>query len=115
MPKGGDADLLLDDVALSGIACDWSPDGRSILVATGEGAMVTVTPSSESSPLVGDGIDGIALGGTWSLDGSHILFSMTFEGDQWDVYVAAADGSNLTRITDSELIEEGSIWLPVRR
>ena len=110
--EGGDADPLLDDVALSGIACDWSPDGRSILAATGDGMMVTVTPSSESSPLIGDGIHGFALGGTWSLDGSHILFSMTFEGDQWDVYVAAADGSNLTRITDSELIEEGSIWLP---
>lgn len=110
--KGGDADLLLDDVALSGIACDWSPDGRSILVATGDGTMVTVTPFSDSSPLIVDGIDGFALGGTWSLDGSHILFSMTFEGDQWDVYVVAADGSNLTRITDAELIEEGSIWLP---
>ena len=74
---------------------------------------VTVTPSSsEATPIVGEGIDGFALGGTWSLDGSHILFSMTFEGDLWDVYVVAADGSKLTRITNSELIEEGAIWLP---
>jgi Tol biopolymer transport system component len=112
-PEEGDADLLLDDVALSGIACDWSPDGRSILVATGDGTLVTVTPSSsESLPIVGEGIDGFALGGTWSLDGSHVLFSMTFQGDLWDVYVVAADGSNLIRITDSVDIEEGAIWLP---
>jgi len=111
--EGGDADPLLNDVALSGIACDWSPDGRSILVATRDGTMVTVSPSSsEVTPVVGEGIDGFALGGTWSLDGSHILFSMTFQGDLWDVYVVAADGSNLTRITDTVDIEEGSIWLP---
>ena len=33
---------------------------------------------------------------------------MTFEGDQWDVYVAAADGSNLTRIMDSDSSRKGA-------
>jgi hypothetical protein len=37
---------------------------------------------------------------------------MTLEGEQFDVYTAAADGSDLTRITDSELLEEAWTWLP---
>ena len=109
---GGEARVLLDDVALSGIACDWSPDGRVILAGGADGRLMTVSTDGASSPISGDGIDGYASGGTWSLDGSHIMFSMTLEGDQWDVYVASADGSNLARITDSALIEEAAVWLP---
>ncbi len=110
--EGGDARPLFDDVELTGIACDWSPDGTRILTGGADGRLVMVALDGASSPFVGEGIGGFAAGGTWSPDGSHILFSMTFEGAQWDVYVAAADGSNLTRITDSPLIEEGGIWLP---
>ena len=41
-----------------------------------------------------------------------VLFSMTLEAEQFDVYTAAADGSDLARITDSELLEEAWTWLP---
>lgn len=37
---------------------------------------------------------------------------MTLEGDQFDVYTVAADGTDLQQITNSELLEEGAIWLP---
>ena len=110
--RGRDARPLLDDVALAGIACDWSPTGRSILAGSTDGTLVIVTPDGESTPFVGDGIDGYASGGVWSLDGSRILFSMTLEGEQFDVYTAAADGTGLTRITDSDLLEEAATWLP---
>ncbi len=110
--RGRNARPLLDDVALAGIACDWSPDGRSILTGSTDGTLMLVTPDGASTPLVGDGIDGYASGGVWSLDGSRVLFSMTLEGDQFDVYTTAADGTDLTRITDSELLEEASTWLP---
>ncbi len=109
---GGNTRRLLDDVELSGIACDWSPDGSAILTGGADGHLVIVTLDGAASPFVGEGIGGVAAGGSWSPDGSHILFSMTLDDDQWDVYVAAADGSNLTRITGSELVEEAGIWLP---
>ena len=110
---GGDERSLLADVVLTGIPCDWSPDGNSILAAS-DGALQFVTLDGESSPLVGDGIDGYAMGGLWSPDGTHVLFSMALEGDHFDVYTAAADGSALTRITDSDLLEESAYWLPER-
>lgn len=108
---GGDGRSLLDDVVLAGTSCDWSPDGRSILTSSA-GTLAVVSPDGESAPVVGDWIDGFAMGGVWSLDGSHILFSMRLDDDQWDVYTAAADGSDLTRITDSDLVEEAAAWLP---
>ena len=108
---GGEARYLLDDVVLTGIPCDWSPDGSSIL-ASSAGALHFVTIDGESSRLAGDGISGFAMGGLWSPDGSHVLFSMALEDQQFDVYTAAADGSGLTPIADSELLEESAYWLP---
>lgn len=108
---GGNTRSLLADVTLTGIPCDWSPDGSSILTGS-DGTLLVVTPDGEASPFVGNGIDGYAMGGVWSHDGSRVLFSMTLEGEQFDVYTAAADGSDLTRITDSELLEEAWTWLP---
>jgi hypothetical protein len=108
---GGKARSLLPDVVLTGIPCDWSPDGSSILTSSG-GTLTVVTPDGERSPIVGDGIDGFAMGGLWSPDGSHLLFSMSLEGDQFDVYTAAADGSDLNPVVDSGLLEESAYWLP---
>jgi hypothetical protein len=108
---GGKARALLDDVVLTGIPCDWSPDGRSIL-ASSAGVLHFVTLDGESSRLVGDGIGGFAMGGLWSPDGSHVLFSMSLEDQQFDVYTAAVDGSGLTPIADTELLEESAYWLP---
>jgi Tol biopolymer transport system component len=102
---------LFRDVTLSGTACDWSPDGRSILTGS-DGTLVLVSPNGTSTSLTGEGIDGYASGAIWSPDGTRILFSMALEGEQFDVYSAAADGSDLTRITDSELLEEALAWLP---
>ncbi len=108
---GGKARALLDDVVLTGIPCDWSPDGSSIL-ASSAGTLHFVTLDGGSSMLAGDGISGFAMGGLWSPDGSHVLFSMTLEDQQFDVYTAATDGSELTLIADSELLEESAYWLP---
>ena len=108
---GGEPRPLLADVQLTGIPCDWSPDGSSILAAS-DGTLHFVTLDGESSPLVGDGIDGYAMGGLWSPDGSQVLFSMTLEADDFDVYIAAADGSDLMRVADTELLEESAYWLP---
>ncbi len=107
---GGKPESLGSEVFLSGIACDWSPDGRSILIGSPDGEILIVTPAGGSSTF--PGLDGFASGPSWSLDGDHIMFSMTLEGEQFDVYTVAADGTELTRITDSDLLEEAAVWLP---
>jgi Tol biopolymer transport system component len=101
---------VLADVTLSGIPCDWSPDGRSILV-TSKWRADRRHSRWKASPIEGDGPDGYSQGALWSPDGSHILFSMTLEADDFDVYTVATDGSDLNRIIDSDLLEEAANWL----
>jgi WD40 repeat protein len=107
---GGKPESLDSEVFLSGIACDWSPDGTSILIGSPDGEILLISPDGAGSPL--PGLDGFSSGPTWSSDGDHILFSMTLEGEQFDVYSIATDGTAITRITDSDLLEEAAIWLP---
>ncbi|HEY7668529.1 MAG TPA: hypothetical protein VIE12_10450 [Actinomycetota bacterium] len=109
---GGEPRPLIGGVALSGLPCDWSPDGRSILVGSAAGSLRLVSLDGSSEPISGDGIDGFASGPTWSADGSRILFTMTLEVDQPDVYTVAADGSDLVRVTSGDTYDEGWLWLP---
>ncbi len=108
---GGDAQSLVEGVGESGLACDWSPDGSKIIAGRSDGSIVLVTPDGEQTPFTAVGLDGYSEGFVWSSDGSRILFSMNRDG-QFDVYSIAADGSDLTRITDSEGDEFGLAWLP---
>jgi Tol biopolymer transport system component len=110
--EGGKPKALLEDVAASGLPCDWAPDGSSILTATTDGKLRVVTTDGESAAFVGDGLDGFISNGLWSPDGSRILLTMALKGEQGDVYTIASDGSDLQRITHSELLEEGLTWLP---
>jgi Tol biopolymer transport system component len=108
---GGDARVLIERVGESGMACDWSPDGTTILAGRSDGSIVMVTPAGIERRFVAAGVGGYSEGFRWSPDGSHFLFSMNLDG-QFDVYTVAADGSDLTRITDSEGYESGLAWLP---
>ena len=110
--EGGEPVALLEDVAESGLPCDWSPDGTSILTATTDGRLQVVTAAGDSATFVGDGLDGYIYNGLWSSDGLRILLTMGFEGEPADVYTIAADGSDLHRITNSHLLDEGGPWLP---
>jgi WD40 repeat protein len=109
---GGVPEALLENVATSGLPCDWAPDGSSILTATTDGKLHVVTTKGDSATFVGDGLDGYISNGVWSSDGARVLLTMAPQGEQGDVYTIAADGSDLRRITHSELLEEGIIWLP---
>jgi Tol biopolymer transport system component len=110
--EGGEPVALLEPVAASGLPCDWSDDGSSILTATTDGKLQLVTTAGDSTTFTGDGLDGFITNGAWSPDGSHILLTMALEGEQGDVYTIAADGSDLQQITHSELLDEGLTWLP---
>jgi WD40 repeat protein len=107
---GGKPQVLLEGVGESGMACDWSPDGTTILAGRSDGSIVLVSPGGEATPFVAAGIDGYAEGFRWSPDGSRFLFSMNLDG-QFDVYTVGADGSDLRRITESHLDEFGEEWL----
>jgi Tol biopolymer transport system component len=110
--EGGEPEALLEDLAESGLPCDWAPDGSSILTATTDGELQVVTTEGDFATFIGDGLDGYIFNGVWSSDGSRILLTMAFEREQGDVYTIAADGSDLRQITNSELLEEGLTWLP---
>ncbi|MEJ7636964.1 MAG: LpqB family beta-propeller domain-containing protein [Singulisphaera sp.] len=47
----------------------------------------------------------------WSPDGSRFAFSSTHEGNQ-EIYTAAADGSQVTRVTQSLGIDAHPCWTP---
>lgn len=50
----------------------------------------------------------------WSWDGQHIAF-VRREGDNQDIYLMAADGSSLTRLTDHPADDVAPAWTPDNR
>ncbi|MDL2334780.1 MAG: hypothetical protein QFC55_01945 [Chloroflexota bacterium] len=110
--EGGVPVALLEDLAQSGVPCDWSLDGSSILTATTDGKLRLVTTGGDSTLFTGEGLDGYVFNGLWSADGARILLTMAMTGEQGDVYTIAADGSDLHRITTSDRLDEGLSWLP---
>ena len=60
-------------------------------------------------PLVSDGNENVD--GAWSPDGTRIAFAATFGGNT-DIYVAGADGSNITRLTDVPETDAEPAWSP---
>ena len=57
-------------------------------------------------------LEGYATRGVWSPDGSRIAFGMSVELDHFDVYVATPEGSDVTQVTSSPLLEEPTAWIP---
>ena len=101
----------------TGMRCDWSPDGTTIL--TEDDGMLLLVPAEggEASPIDLGVAGAYAAGATWSPDGQRIAFSMaihTDEQDTWfDIYAANRDGSDIVQVTDSPSeAEELGAWAP---
>lgn len=94
-------------------SCDWSPDGRTILTES-DGKLLLVSADGSTDRFKVDGPMDYASTPVWSPDGSRILFCGTVSetAPQFDIYTAAADGAELTRITTSPLYEEAMAWAP---
>ena len=89
----------------------WSPDGNRIL-ADAEGSLVTFDASDLSlAPKRVTDLNQIAFGGSWSPDGSRIVYSMIAMGHQVpDIATVFADGTDPWVLTTDPAKEELAAW-----
>lgn len=105
---------LIDDSVMLG--CRWSPDGSTILATTG--ARILAVDMTESGPSATRLPVQVPSGArfshpAWSVDGKHVAFSLALPGQSFDIWVANADGSGATQVTNTPGIDEGvESWGP---
>lgn len=110
---GGNLRQLTRDNSIS-LSPKWSPDGRRLLYTSyvrGAASLFTVDiGSGQRGQLLRAG--GMVTGGAFSPDGSRIALIMSRDGNP-ELYVAAANGSGLTRLTRTTGADEASpCWSP---
>jgi TolB protein len=86
----------------------WSPDGRTIAIATFSRVLFVNADGRGQRDVTREwGLDGLPV---WSPDGRRIAFMRAW-GNDGDIYVMNADGSGLRRLTRNE--GPGWAWLPM--
>ena len=96
----------------------WSPDGSRIAFANLDGRLSVMNrDGSNVTQLTEQLILHPAYGGpSWSPTGIHIVFSGALTRDEqtanYDIYVIAADGSSLTRLTTEPGDDIEPVWSP---
>ena len=87
------------------LAPDWSPDGEQLVYDGERGLVIQSVDGKSSYPLTDNPIDTSPV---WSPDGSQVVF-VRRQHDHWELYVVNADGSNLTRLTDTPARPDGQM------
>ncbi|MGZ8688582.1 MAG: TolB family protein [Gaiellaceae bacterium] len=99
---------------------NWSPDGKTILFRTvppGEdapgGELYTISPDGSGMKQLTRSEDGtLMLSAAYSPDGNWIVFSKSVDGNEPDLYIMNADGSDVRRVTKSPLWDSRPTWGP---
>jgi TolB protein len=84
---------------------DWSPDGTSIVYDGDRGLRIQSVDGKSFYNLTDDVKD---TNPVWSPSGEQIAFTHR-QHDHWEIYVVDADGSNLTRLTDTPSKPNGEV------
>ncbi|WP_433832458.1 Hsp70 family protein [Actinoplanes sp. CA-015351] len=95
----------------------YSGDGSSIIYWSEQDGVRSLfelnlaDPQEPGARLTGADL-GDALDPAVSPDGAHILFTKKVEGENYDIWAIAADGSNAQAVTDDEAREMDPTWSP---
>ena len=105
---------LIDDAVM--LRCRWSPEGSKLLAAASAGILVVdMTESHPTATLLPVQVPSGARFSSpaWSVDGKHVAFSMALPGQPSDIWVANADGSGATQVTNApDIDDEVESWGP---
>jgi hypothetical protein len=83
---------------------DWSPDGGQIVYEDVYGLFVQSEDGKDRYQITQGNLDTSPV---WSPDGSRVAF-VRRQHDHWELYVVDASGSNLTRLTNTPALPDGT-------
>ncbi len=96
---------------------EWSPDGNSVAYVSyltrAPGIRLVDLRSGKKRALVTDGT--LNISPAFSPDGRRIAFARTVGDGNTEVFIAAADGSGVRRLTHSSGIDTNPAWSPTGR
>lgn len=107
---GSDGRLLARNADDSELQVDWSPDGSKVAISGFEDIWtVPADGTGGATPLVTG--PGANVAPSWSPDGSRLAFMSDRDGNL-EIYVANADGTGQTRLTENALPDANPAWSP---
>jgi Tol biopolymer transport system component len=96
----------------SGPTCDWSPDGKKIVLNTYGGTSIINADGSGRTDLL-TGKSAAYINPAWSPDGTKIVFSSDRDGGDYDLYTMDTDGSDVAQVTNLPGDEHTPDWQPL--
>ena len=125
MGVNGEEPALLFDPPAHQFYPSVSPDATKLLFASVKSPTGDTDRAVESMPVAGGEVTTLFdfpgafdSAPAWSPDGTKIAFESNFDvfgvnpGMDYEIWVMNADGSNLTRLTDNTVHDEGPAWSP---
>jgi TolB protein len=112
-PDGSNLRQLTRGLPGIGGSLDWSPDGRFLLIYAGppgDKDIFRIDVEAQTASQLTDG--GNNASASYSPDGAWIAFNSMRNGDQADLFVMRADGSDLRQVTDNPEPDWQPQWEP---